>query len=594
MLHTDTQLLTLLKDDSEEGLAALIGEYSGFLWAVSGRYLDNGEDIKDCLNETFSDFYLHLDRFDPDKGSLKGYLAVICQRNALRRGRDNLRWAGVQPSELKADSEPLERWEQTETLDEALSSLDPVDEQIVRMKYYGGMTAREIAASLGLPRETVYKRQQRSLSKMKKFLIAGLILALLGALAACAYVVLRYFGFVPGYGVNTDETAPFSILEESVTTRNGQCSIELEKALLTNGELELLLSVRREDESWNPGNGVWYDSYATNQSLLAGDAPCQLTSHASYPEETAQVSQQPMTREEIEALMAGGGPPPQSAAPEEVMVQLTYAVPGDWTDEELTLTLYGQELVFRVSPALEHTLEGRFWAMGDLGGLLAEPRLEDGRLLVELYDLENSEFSLSVREATLRAEAGALLPGQPVPGASGQRPYAVFDFGPVQPGNYTLEIPYLNLTADLTQPISIPLAPLDGSFQEEAYSIPGGALAVTGWTDGPPDPRIPVMPANPGEQAAYLRLDLRPGRDDLIPVGLGLGLGRIDGAPLPMSTATAIFDSLPDGGRILWGLRLSWPEGVAPVELALQSGPYDSNISYRWNCAISIPITVSE
>lgn len=174
MLHTDTQLLTLLKDDSEEGLAALIGEYSGFLWAVSGRYLDNGEDIKDCLNETFSDFYLHLDRFDPDKGSLKGYLAVICQRNALRRGRDNLRWAGVQPSELKADSEPLERWEQTETLDEALSSLDPVDEQIVRMKYYGGMTAREIAASLGLPRETVYKRQQRSLSKMKKFLIATL------------------------------------------------------------------------------------------------------------------------------------------------------------------------------------------------------------------------------------------------------------------------------------------------------------------------------------------------------------------------------------------------------------------------------------
>lgn len=88
--------------------------------------------------------------------------------------------------------------EEREALDACLRMLDPVDEQIIRMKYYGGMTAKEIAASLGLPYETVKKRHQRSLKKLKKSMLIGMVVALLAALlAACAYVVLRYFGVVP-------------------------------------------------------------------------------------------------------------------------------------------------------------------------------------------------------------------------------------------------------------------------------------------------------------------------------------------------------------------------------------------------------------
>ena len=70
------------------------------------------------------------------------------------------------------------------------------------MKYYGGMTFKEIAASLDIPYETAKKRHQRSLKKLRKSMIIGMVVILLAALlAACAYVVLRYFGVVPGYGV---------------------------------------------------------------------------------------------------------------------------------------------------------------------------------------------------------------------------------------------------------------------------------------------------------------------------------------------------------------------------------------------------------
>jgi len=593
--YTDKTILRLLTKDPEDGMAALIDGYSGLLWAVASRYLPDEEDVKECVNETFSEFYLHREHFDPKKGSLKGYLAVICQRCATRRSRENRRWEEAPASAGAERPEPLENWEQREELNAALASLDPVDEQIIRMKYYGGMTAREIAASLGLSDETVYKRQQRSLTKMKKFLIASLILALLGVLAACAYVVLRYFGFVPGYGVNTNEAAPFSILEETVATQNGLCQIELEKALLSGGNLELLLSVHRTEESWNPGSGVWYDSYATHQALLAGDKPCQLTFHSSYLEEASdpQVSQTPMTREEIEALMAGGESPPRTEAPDEIMLQLTYALPEEQAEEDLVLTLYGQKLAFRLIPALEDTLEDRFWALGDLGGLLAEPRLEDGNLLVELYDLKTGEFDLSLREVAAVAEDGTVRTGQPVPSASGSMPYDTLDFGPAQPGTYTLRVPYVGLTAEITQDLSIPLPPLDGPFPEKSSPVPGGKAALAAWTERPPGSSVPVMPVNPGEQAHYLRLDLQPDRKDLIPTSLSLELVRADGEPLTMSAA-AIFDRLPDGSRAFWGLRLSWPEDITPEELTLQSGPCGSSVSYRWAHPFAIPITVSE
>ena len=98
-------------------------------------------------------------------------------------------------------------------LEAALQSLKPEEFDIIRMKYYDGMTIKEIADSLNLSYETAKKRHQRSLTKLQKALTIGLILALIAALAACAYVVLRYFGIVPGYGVNTDEEVPFYQLD---------------------------------------------------------------------------------------------------------------------------------------------------------------------------------------------------------------------------------------------------------------------------------------------------------------------------------------------------------------------------------------------
>ena len=52
----------------------------------------------------------------------------------------------------------------------ALEMLDPDDARILRMRYWKGMRYTEIARSLQLPYETVKKRGQRGLQKLRRCL----------------------------------------------------------------------------------------------------------------------------------------------------------------------------------------------------------------------------------------------------------------------------------------------------------------------------------------------------------------------------------------------------------------------------------------
>ena len=58
------------------------------------------------------------------------------------------------------------------------------------------------------------------MKKLLRTLSIGLVIAaILALLVACAYMVLRHFGFVPGYGVNTSANAPVYVLEAGIAVQ---------------------------------------------------------------------------------------------------------------------------------------------------------------------------------------------------------------------------------------------------------------------------------------------------------------------------------------------------------------------------------------
>ena len=64
------------------------------VWKTAAACLENPEDIKECVNDTFLEFYLHNGRYDPEKGSYAAFLRTIAHRKAVSMYRKNRKISG--------------------------------------------------------------------------------------------------------------------------------------------------------------------------------------------------------------------------------------------------------------------------------------------------------------------------------------------------------------------------------------------------------------------------------------------------------------------------------------------------------------------
>ena len=133
-MQSDKKLLALLDSDPETGMEELVTRYNGLLWSVAARRLGEPEDIRDCVNETFLEFYAHRDRFAPDKGSLKNYLSAITDRLALKRYRELSRCSAGAPEEMPDNRDAMASADSRADLESALEQREPLDAEIIRMK----------------------------------------------------------------------------------------------------------------------------------------------------------------------------------------------------------------------------------------------------------------------------------------------------------------------------------------------------------------------------------------------------------------------------------------------------------------------------
>lgn len=176
----DERLLKLLQSDPERGVKALADEYGGLVYAVARRYLAPAgfcsQDAEACAADTISEFYLDIDKFDPARGGIRGWLCVIAKHNALDLIRKRAREAGFVPiddaAELIADDFSVEGDFESRSarreLAEAVEALGEPDRQIIVRKYYLAQSSAEIAKALGMTVSNVDTRTHRAVIKLRK------------------------------------------------------------------------------------------------------------------------------------------------------------------------------------------------------------------------------------------------------------------------------------------------------------------------------------------------------------------------------------------------------------------------------------------
>lgn len=148
------------------------------VYATALRVLGRPAEAEDVTQEVFVRFWRSPERFDPRRGELGSYLRLMARSRSLDllrheqadgRARDRLRVVSGRDEAPHHERPPevAERGEQRGVLREALRRLPREQREALVLAYWGGMSAREVAAAAGVPFGTARSRMRLGLEKLR-------------------------------------------------------------------------------------------------------------------------------------------------------------------------------------------------------------------------------------------------------------------------------------------------------------------------------------------------------------------------------------------------------------------------------------------
>lgn len=175
---SDEKLIRAIRARDEEAITQVIETYSKLLWSVAGAVLSgigSAQDTEECVADAFIYLWKFPEKFDPKRGTLKTWLAIVARTKALDRCRALSRRetlpldeAALSPG-IGAAEEFLLRSDREEAL-RAIQSLDEPDREILLRRCCRGQKPRQIALALGIPVKQVENRLYRTKKKLREIL----------------------------------------------------------------------------------------------------------------------------------------------------------------------------------------------------------------------------------------------------------------------------------------------------------------------------------------------------------------------------------------------------------------------------------------
>ena len=146
------------------------------VYANAYRVLHDAAKAEDTTQDVFLRFWLHPERFDPSRGELGSYLALMARSRALdiarseaaaARAGDRLEAAvSTDPPAAEKPDERIQRHEQAHRLRAAVACLPKPQREAVALAFWADMPAREIAEHTGVPLGTARSRLRLGLEKL--------------------------------------------------------------------------------------------------------------------------------------------------------------------------------------------------------------------------------------------------------------------------------------------------------------------------------------------------------------------------------------------------------------------------------------------
>lgn len=169
---SDEALATRAASGDEQAFAALMGRHKEVLYRVARRYVGNGDDAYDIVQQSFLSAWGGLDRYDPARN-----FAAWLRSITLNKCRDNARRVAVRrflmipvtasladnvaDPQLSAEEQLIAR-EELATLDSAVARLPRALKEPLLLTVFAGLTQADAGRELGITVKAVETRVYRA------------------------------------------------------------------------------------------------------------------------------------------------------------------------------------------------------------------------------------------------------------------------------------------------------------------------------------------------------------------------------------------------------------------------------------------------
>jgi RNA polymerase sigma factor (sigma-70 family) len=168
---SESALATAVEDPHEAGLdfERLYRSSRDDVYAYAAGLLRDRGAAEDVTAAAFERAYRKRARFNPRKGSPRAWLFGIARNAALDelRRRSRQTELGEEPADLASIAED-ERSELRLILNAALGRLEARERELVALRFFAGLSNREIARLLGVSESNAGTRLHRTITKLRE------------------------------------------------------------------------------------------------------------------------------------------------------------------------------------------------------------------------------------------------------------------------------------------------------------------------------------------------------------------------------------------------------------------------------------------
>ena len=171
MSHTAEEILTYIRARDEKGLRLLYQHYSGSLYGMALRILQQEEYAEEALQNTFLKVWNHIDQYNDDRSTLFTWMANILKNSCI----DIKRLQSFQ-KQSKTDSLQIHVHDNrtsainSSNLDvqQLLIGMDEKYQQVLEYLYIQGYSQSELSQELDLPIGTIKTRVKKAMELLRE------------------------------------------------------------------------------------------------------------------------------------------------------------------------------------------------------------------------------------------------------------------------------------------------------------------------------------------------------------------------------------------------------------------------------------------